>query len=159
MWRLIVVLLACLLVAHCNCRSPLLRTWKTRDWVCWFVSNPSETKCASWQILVATKRLAEELKAIVVNLCNWLWENHGGRTQLGQVEALGSGAGWGIMVRRWDGRSIFYQNAIAANAWPCFLPKKILADWLIQTALRQSIRIYHLHPLDITLAAQARKPC
>jgi len=86
------------------------------------------------------------------------FENHGGRTYLGEVEALGKVIkGYGNNGE--DGmEGAFYGNAIATYSHGPILPKNpFLADWLIQTALtkkyQQSIT---LSPLDDTLAMQAR---
>jgi hypothetical protein len=87
------------------------------------------------------------------------FENHGGRTYLGEVSPLGKVIkGYGNNGE--DGfEGAFYQNAIATYAHGPLLPKNpFLADWLIMKAFEQK---YHqkvtLTPLDDTLANQGRK--
>jgi CobQ-like glutamine amidotransferase family enzyme len=87
------------------------------------------------------------------------FENHGGRTKLGKVEALGRVV-YGLGNNGEDGtEGAFYQNAIATYSHGPLLPKNpFVADWLIQTALKlkyqQEIK---LSPLDDTLAIQGRE--
>ncbi|MBD2771642.1 type 1 glutamine amidotransferase [Iningainema tapete] len=109
---------------------------------------------------VTASRLARDLaemtgsKAFLIG-----FENHGGRTKLGKVEALGRVV-YGLGNNGEDGgEGAFYQNAIATYSHGPLLPKNpFVADWLIQTALRlkyqQSIT---LSPLDDRLAMQARE--
>ncbi|MEA5534708.1 type 1 glutamine amidotransferase [Crocosphaera sp. XPORK-15E] len=86
------------------------------------------------------------------------FENHGGRTYLGDVQPLGKVLkGYGNNGE--DGyEGAFYRQAIATYSHGPLLPKNpFLADWLIKRALQQK---YHtevtLSPLDDTLAYQAR---
>jgi CobQ-like glutamine amidotransferase family enzyme len=87
------------------------------------------------------------------------FENHGGRTYLGNVSPLGkviSGNG----NNGEDGfEGAFYQNAIATYAHGPLLPKNpFLADWLIIKAIEQKYEEkITLTPLDDTLANQGRK--
>ncbi|MFN7525433.1 MAG: cobalamin biosynthesis protein CobQ, partial [Aphanizomenon sp.] len=87
------------------------------------------------------------------------FENHGGRTKLGKVEALGRVV-YGLGNNGEDGtEGAFYQNAIATYSHGPLLPKNpVVADWLIQTALRlkyqQEVK---LSPLDDTLAMEGRQ--
>ena len=86
------------------------------------------------------------------------FENHGGRTKLGKVEALGRVV-YGLGNNGEDGtEGAFYQNAIATYSHGPLLPKNpFVADWLIQTALRLKYQQpITLSPLDDTLAMQAR---
>ncbi|BAQ60661.1 putative amidotransferase similar to cobyric acid synthase [Geminocystis sp. NIES-3708] len=87
------------------------------------------------------------------------FENHGGRTYLGDVSPLGKVVkGYGNNGE--DGfEGAFYQNAVATYAHGPLLPKNpFLADWLIIKAIEQK---YHqkitLIPLDDTLANKGRK--
>lgn len=108
---------------------------------------------------ITAKRLAQELAAMIGSPAYLIgFENHGGRTKLGQVEALGKVI-QGLGNNGEDGtEGAFYQNAIATYSHGPLLPKNpFVADWLIQTALKQK---YHssisLSPLNDTLAQQAR---
>ena len=86
------------------------------------------------------------------------FENHGGRTRLGEVEALGRVV-YGLGNNGEDGtEGAFYQNAIATYSHGPLLPKNpFVADWLIQTALRLKYQqAIALSPLDDSLALQAR---
>ncbi len=86
------------------------------------------------------------------------FENHGGRTYLGKVEALGRVIkGFGNNGE--DGtEGAFYKNAIATYSHGPLLPKNpFIADWLIQTALAEKYQTpISLSPLDDALATQAR---
>ncbi|MEM8641776.1 MAG: type 1 glutamine amidotransferase [Cyanobacteria bacterium P01_G01_bin.54] len=86
------------------------------------------------------------------------FENHGGRTYLGQVQPLGKVIkGYGNNGEDgWEGA--FHRHAIATYSHGPLLPKNpFLADWLLQTALRhQSQTEIALAPLDDQLASQAR---
>ncbi len=110
-------------------------------------------------IEITAKRLAAELQVIAGSPVYVIgFENHGGRTKLGQVEALGRVV-QGLGNNGEDGtEGAFYQNAIATYSHGPVLPKNpFLADWLIQTALRQKYQqLISLSPLDDTLATQAR---
>lgn len=111
-------------------------------------------------IEVTASRLAAELQAMT-GIKPYLvgFENHGGRTKLGKVEALGRVV-YGLGNNGEDGtEGAFYQNAIATYSHGPLLPKNpFVADWLIQTALRlkyqQEIK---LSTLDDTLAMQGRE--
>ena len=87
------------------------------------------------------------------------FENHGGRTKLGQVEPLGRVV-QGLGNNGEDGtEGAFYRNAIATYSHGPLLPKNpFVADWLIQTALTQKYQMpVAIAPLDDTLATQARE--
>ncbi|MFH7028126.1 MAG: type 1 glutamine amidotransferase [Heteroscytonema crispum UTEX LB 1556] len=87
------------------------------------------------------------------------FENHGGRTKLGKVEALGKVV-YGLGNNGEDGtEGAFYQNAIATYSHGPLLPKNpFVADWLIQTALRLKYQQpISLTPLEDKLATQARE--
>ncbi|PIG94107.1 type 1 glutamine amidotransferase [Gloeocapsopsis sp. IPPAS B-1203] len=109
---------------------------------------------------VTAKRLAQELAAMIGSPAYLIgFENHGGRTKLGQVEALGKVV-QGLGNNGEDGtEGAFYQNAIATYSHGPLLPKNpFVADWLIQTALRQKYQsAISLSPLNDTLAQQARE--
>lgn len=108
---------------------------------------------------ITASPLAEELQAmlgkppIVVG-----FENHGGRTYLGNVQPLGKVIqGYGNNGE--DGtEGAFYGNAIATYSHGPLLPKNpFLADWLLQKALnRQSSQPIAIGKLDDSLALQAR---
>jgi hypothetical protein len=104
--------------------------------------------------------LAQQLKAMLGTTPLVIgFENHGGRTFLGNVEPLGRVVkGYGNNGK--DGtEGAVYHNAIATYSHGPLLPKNpFLADWLIQTALTQKYQIpVSLEPLDDTLVRQARK--
>jgi len=108
---------------------------------------------------ITASRLAEELKAILGKPPVIIgFENHGGRTYLGKVEALGKViSGYGNNGE--DGmEGAFYRNAIATYSHGPILPKNsFLADWLIKTALQQKYQTnVELKSLDDGLARQAR---
>ncbi|MEL4897688.1 type 1 glutamine amidotransferase [Crocosphaera sp. Alani8] len=87
------------------------------------------------------------------------FENHGGRTYLGDVQPLGKvRSGYGNNGE--DGyEGAFYGNAIATYSHGPLLPKNpFLADWLIKTALQKKYQTeIELIPLDDSLAQQARE--
>ncbi|ANV85683.1 cobalamin biosynthesis protein CobQ [Picosynechococcus sp. PCC 7003] len=87
------------------------------------------------------------------------FENHGGRTYLGDVQPLGKVLkGYGNNGEDgWEGA--FYQKAIATYAHGPLLPKNpFLADWLLEKALERKYNTeIHLDPLDDQLAHQARQ--
>jgi CobQ-like glutamine amidotransferase family enzyme len=128
-----------------------------------FVSKhpgPDARRCIGNVVFELTASpLAQELelmlgtKPVVIG-----FENHGGRTYLGNVEPLGRVVkGYGNNGE--DGmEGAFYRNAIATYSHGPLLPKNpFVADWLIQTALRQKYQTpVSLKPLDDTLAMQAR---
>ena len=109
---------------------------------------------------ITASRLAEELKAMLGTTPIIIgFENHGGRTYLGQVEPLGKVIkGYGNNGE--DGtEGAFYRNAIATYSHGPLLPKNpFLADWLIQTALgHKYYSPISLTKLDDSLAFGARK--
>lgn len=111
-------------------------------------------------IEVTASGLAQELEAMLGAKPYVIgFENHGGRTKLGQVEALGKVV-QGLGNNGEDGtEGAFYRNAIATYSHGPVLPKNpFLADWLIQTALKQKYQeSISLKPLDDTLANMARE--
>lgn len=129
-----------------------------------FVSKhpgPDARRCIGNVVFELTASpLAQELEAmlgtkpIVIG-----FENHGGRTYLGQVEPLGRVVkGYGNNGE--DGtEGAFYRNAIATYSHGPLLPKNpFVADWLIQKALTRKYQTtVSLEPLDDTLAMQARE--
>lgn len=109
---------------------------------------------------VTASPLAQELEAMLGTKPVVIgFENHGGRTFLGNVEPLGHLIkGYGNNGK--DGtEGAFYRNAIATYSHGPLLPKNpFLADWLIQTALVQKYQTtVPLKPLDDVLATQARQ--
>jgi lipid II isoglutaminyl synthase (glutamine-hydrolysing) len=108
---------------------------------------------------VTASPLAEELnqelgtKAIIIG-----FENHGGRTYLGEVAPLGKVIkGYGNNGE--DGlEGAFYRNAIATYSHGPLLPKNpFIADWLIKTALMRKYQTtITLTKLNDSLAFQAR---
>lgn len=123
--------------------------------------GPEAPRCIGNVVFeITASKLATELKEmtgktpIVIG-----FENHGGRTYLGQTEALGKVIkGFGNNGE--DGtEGAFYHNAIATYAHGPLLPKNpAIADWLIQTALMQKYQDkITLSQLDDTLALQARQ--
>jgi CobQ-like glutamine amidotransferase family enzyme len=110
-------------------------------------------------IEVTASRLAQELELITGTKPYLVgFENHGGRTRLGKVEALGRVV-YGLGNNGEDGtEGAFYQNAIATYSHGPLLPKNpFVADWLIQTALRLKYQQeITLSSLDDNLAIQAR---
>ncbi len=129
-----------------------------------FVSKhpgPDARRCIGNVVFELTASpLAQELEAmlgtkpIVIG-----FENHGGRTYLGEVEPLGRVVkGYGNNGE--DGmEGAFYRNAIATYSHGPLLPKNpFVADWLIQKALTRKYQTtVSLEPLDDTLATQARE--
>ncbi|MGB3759566.1 MAG: type 1 glutamine amidotransferase [Rivularia sp. (in: cyanobacteria)] len=112
-------------------------------------------------IEVTASKLAKDLKEMLGGATPYLvgFENHGGRTKLGEVEALGKVV-YGLGNNGEDGtEGAFYQNAIATYSHGPLLPKNpVVADWLIQTALRNKYQEpVSLTPLDDTLAMQGRE--
>jgi len=108
---------------------------------------------------ITASPLAEELekmegkKTVVIG-----FENHGGRTYLGEVQPLGKVIkGYGNNGE--DGmEGAFYQQAIATYAHGPLLPKNpFIADWLIQKALEQQNKTsINLTKLDDYIATTAR---
>ncbi|PSO55776.1 MAG: cobalamin biosynthesis protein CobQ [Cyanobacteria bacterium QH_8_48_120] len=104
--------------------------------------------------------IAEELKAMLGTTPIVIgFENHGGRTYLGEAECFGRVMrGYGNNGE--DGKEgAFYRHAIATYSHGPLLPKNpFLADWLIQTALRQKYQTsVSLAQLDDSLAMSARE--
>ncbi len=123
--------------------------------------GPNARRCIGNLVIeVTATRLAHELEAMIGSTPYVIgFENHGGRTKLGQVEALGRVV-QGLGNNGDDGtEGAFYQNAIATYSHGPVLPKNpFLADWLLQTALQQKYQEpISLAPLDDTLANQARE--
>ncbi|HLO83520.1 MAG TPA: type 1 glutamine amidotransferase [Nostocaceae cyanobacterium] len=111
-------------------------------------------------IEVTASRLAQELEAMTGTKPYLVgFENHGGRTKLGKVEALGRVV-YGLGNNGEDGtEGAFYKNAIATYSHGPLLPKNpFVADWLIQTALKLKYQQeITLQPFDDELALQARE--
>ncbi|MBW4651366.1 MAG: type 1 glutamine amidotransferase [Kastovskya adunca ATA6-11-RM4] len=109
---------------------------------------------------ITASRLAADLKAMLGSAPIIIgFENHGGRTYLGNVEPLGRVI-QGLGNNGEDGtEGAFYRNAIATYSHGPLLPKNpFLADWLLQTALKEKYQTpVVLTPLEDALAAQARK--
>lgn len=108
---------------------------------------------------ITASPLAEELKAMIGrNPIVIGFENHGGRTYLDDVQALGKVIkGYGNNGE--DGsEGAFYRHAIATYAHGPLLPKNpFLADWLIQTALREKYQeTITLTKVNDTLVKKAR---
>ena len=129
-----------------------------------FVSKhpgPDARRCIGNVVFELTASpLAQELEAMLGTKPVVIgFENHGGRTYLGKVEALGRVIkGYGNNGE--DGmEGAFYRNAIATYSHGPLLPKNpFIADWLIQTALTRKYQTpVSLKPLDDTLAMQARE--
>jgi lipid II isoglutaminyl synthase (glutamine-hydrolysing) len=128
-----------------------------------FVSKhpgPDARRCIGNVVFELTASpLAQELEAMLGTKPVVIgFENHGGRTYLGQVEPLGRVVkGYGNNGE--DGtEGAFYRNAIATYSHGPLLPKNpFLADWLIQKALTRKYQTnFSLKPVDDTLARQAR---
>jgi len=124
--------------------------------------GPKAHRCiGNLVIQITAGRLAEELTAMMGEPPPYIigFENHGGRTQLGEVESLARIVhGYGNNGQdRTEGA--FYRNAIATYSHGPVLPKNpFLADWLLQTALTEKYQEQvSLPPLDDSLAAQARE--
>ncbi|MGB7440759.1 MAG: type 1 glutamine amidotransferase [Coleofasciculaceae cyanobacterium] len=129
-----------------------------------FVSKhpgPKASRCIGNVVFELTASpLAQDLEAMLGKLPVVIgFENHGGRTYLENVQPLGRVVkGYGNNGE--DGtEGAFYRHAIATYSHGPLLPKNpFLADWLIQTALRQKYqKDISLEPLDDTLADLARE--
>jgi len=111
-------------------------------------------------IEVTALPLARELEKIIGTKPYLVgFENHGGRTKLGNVQALGRVV-YGLGNNGEDGtEGAFYRNAIATYSHGPLLPKNpFVADWLIQTALRLKYQEdINLKFLDDDLALKARE--
>ncbi|MBD1907434.1 type 1 glutamine amidotransferase [Funiculus sociatus GB2-A5] len=123
--------------------------------------GPDARRCIGNVVFeVTATRLAQDLQKMLGAAPVIIgFENHGGRTYLGNVEPLGRVvSGYGNNGE--DGtEGAFYRNAIATYSHGPLLPKNpFIADWLIQTALLEKYqRPVSLEPLDDTLAMQARE--
>ncbi len=109
---------------------------------------------------ITASPLAEELKTILGEKPIAIgFENHGGRTYLGQVDSLGKVIlGYGNNGE--DGmEGAFYRNAIATYAHGPLLPKNpFIADWLIQKAIQEKYQLpISLTKLDDLLPKKARQ--
>ena len=109
---------------------------------------------------IVASTLADDLKKMYGEVPTVVgFENHGGRTYLGEVSPLGKVvSGYGNNGE--DGyEGAFFQNAIATYAHGPLLPKNpFLADWLIVKAFEQKYQeTITLTPLDDTLADRGRK--
>jgi hypothetical protein len=109
---------------------------------------------------VTASPLAADLKAMLGESPVIIgFENHGGRTYLGDVQPLGKViTGYGNNGE--DGyEGAFYRNAIATYSHGPLLPKNpFVADWLIKTALEQKYQTeIKLNPLEDQLALQGRQ--
>ncbi len=104
------------------------------------------------ELVAALKPLWPEAPVIIG------FENHGGRTYLGDVAPLGKVIkGYGNNGEDgWEGA--FHRHAIATYSHGPLLPKNpFLADWLIQTALQEKYQTaIELRKLDDHVALQAR---
>jgi lipid II isoglutaminyl synthase (glutamine-hydrolysing) len=110
---------------------------------------------------ITAQRLAAELKVMLGGQKPIIvgFENHGGRTFLGEkAESLGTMIkGFGNNAQ--DGtEGAFYQNAIATYSHGPLIPKNpFIADWMIKTAIKNKYQEdIDLTPLDDSLANQAR---
>ncbi len=123
--------------------------------------GPNVSRCIGNVVFEITPSpLAEALKKllgkppIVIG-----FENHGGRTYLGNVQPLGKVIkGYGNNGE--DGyEGAFYRHAIATYSHGPLLPKNpFIADWLIQIALQEKYQTeVTLKTLDDSLAEQARE--
>jgi CobQ-like glutamine amidotransferase family enzyme len=123
--------------------------------------GPEAKRCIGNVVFEITAApLAAELQALTGEIPKIIgFENHGGRTYLGEVSPLGKVLqGYGNNGE--DGtEGAFYQRAIATYSHGPLLPKNpFLADWLIQSALQHKYQIpITLALLDDSLAQQARK--
>ncbi|MGK7887072.1 MAG: type 1 glutamine amidotransferase [Crocosphaera sp.] len=123
--------------------------------------GPNVSRCIGNVVFeITASPLAEDLKKmlgqppIIIG-----FENHGGRTYLGDVQPLGKvQSGYGNNGE--DGyEGAFYRHAIATYSHGPLLPKNpFVADWLIKTALQEKYQTeIELMPLDDSLAQQARE--
>jgi CobQ-like glutamine amidotransferase family enzyme len=123
--------------------------------------GPDAKRCIGNVVFEITATpLAQDLKTLLgESLVVIGFENHGGRTYLGQVSPLGKVIqGYGNNGE--DGfEGAFYRNAIATYSHGPLLPKNpFLADWLIQKALEEKYQIpVTLTKLNDSLAKQARQ--
>jgi CobQ-like glutamine amidotransferase family enzyme len=123
--------------------------------------GPDAKRCIGNLVFeITASPLAEDLKAMLGECPIVIgFENHGGRTYLGDVAPLGRVVqGYGNNGE--DGKEgAFYRHAIATYSHGPLLPKNpFLADWLIQTALQQKYQTtVFLKDLDDSLAYLARK--
>jgi CobQ-like glutamine amidotransferase family enzyme len=129
-----------------------------------FVSKhpgPDAKRCIGNVVFeITASPLAEDLQAMLGHPPLVIgFENHGGRTYLGNVKPLGRVIqGYGNNGE--DGKEgAFYRNAIATYSHGPLLPKNpFIADWLLQRALQEKYQTpVSLSPLDDSLAKQARE--
>jgi hypothetical protein len=109
---------------------------------------------------ITAQKLATELTAMLGKKPLIIgFENHGGRTYLNSVEALGKVVkGYGNNAE--DGtEGAFYKNAIATYSHGPLIPKNpFIADWMIKTAIKNKYDAdINLTPLDDSLAEKARQ--
>lgn len=123
--------------------------------------GPDAKRCIGNVVFEITATpLAQDLKSLLGESPVVIgFENHGGRTYLGQVSPLGKVMqGYGNNGE--DGfEGAFYRNAIATYSHGPLLPKNpFLADWLIQKALEEKYQTpVTLTKLNDSLATQARQ--
>ncbi|MGF1481290.1 MAG: type 1 glutamine amidotransferase [Cyanophyceae cyanobacterium] len=117
--------------------------------------GPDVPRCIGNVVFELTAPLAQDLNGLPVVG----FENHGGRTYLGDVQPLGRVlTGYGNNGE--DGtEGALYRHAIATYAHGPLLPKNpSLADWLIHTALQQKYQTTAtLTKLNDSLAEKARQ--
>jgi len=123
--------------------------------------GPDARRCIGNVVFeVTASPLAQELEAMLgIKPMIIGFENHGGRTYLGNVQPLGRVVkGYGNNGEDTT-EGAFYRNAIATYSHGPLLPKNpFIADWLIQKALNQKYQTtVPLEALDDTLATQARQ--
>ncbi len=122
--------------------------------------GPNVSRCIGNVVFeITASPLAEDLQQMLGQAPIIIgFENHGGRTYLGDVQPLGKvKSGYGNNGE--DGyEGAFYRHAIATYSHGPLLPKNpFVADWLIKTALQEKYqREIQLTPLDDSLAQQAR---
>lgn len=122
--------------------------------------GPDVPRCIGNVVLDVTARsLAADLQAMLGRVPHLVgFENHGGRTRLGQTEPLARVIrGYGNNGE--DGtEGAFYRHAIATYSHGPLLPKNpFLADWLLVKAIEhQTGQAPKLSPLDDRLADRAR---
>ncbi|MEY2984708.1 MAG: hypothetical protein RLZZ568_1325 [Cyanobacteriota bacterium] len=122
--------------------------------------GPNAKRCIGNVVFeITASPLRQELAAMIGETPVVIgFENHGGRTYLGEVSPLGK-VRQGFGNNGEDGfEGAFHQKAIATYAHGPLLPKNpFIADWLIHTALAKKYQEPVLLPsLEDPLAAQAR---
>ncbi len=122
--------------------------------------GPNVSRCIGNVVFeITASPLAQDLKQMLGQPPVIIgFENHGGRTYLGNVQPLGKvRSGYGNNGE--DGyEGAFYRHAIATYSHGPLLPKNpFVGDWLIKTALQEKYQTeIDLIPLDDSLAQQAR---